>query len=297
MRGLVGLLSRLLGFLVLLAVVVGAWGFVEGRTMDVEHHLGAVPGLPVGLDGRSVAVMSDLHVGMWLDNPDVIERMVDRVLKGRPAAVLLAGDFVHNPDPSQIEEDLATVQRLLRPLTAADLPTFAVLGEHDLGTHGEIGGRVRRALEDIGIDVLHNEAVRLRGGGNLYIVGIAPADEARPDDAFAAVPTGAPRIVLIHDPAALADLPAGSAPFAVAGHEHGGQMTLPGTPSGTWLSALWTDAADAPGWRGADGNRVYVSRGVGFRVLPFRFFAPPELTWISLTGVDEVAQELGLARP
>ena len=41
------------------------------------------------------------------------------------------------------------------------------------------------------------------------------------------------------------------------------------------------------GWAdvyGEPGNRLYVSRGVGFSLIPFRLNCPPELTMFTLTS-------------
>ena len=40
---------------------------------------------------------------------------------------------------------------------------------------------------------------------------------------------------MMHNPTAFADMPASTAPLAVAGHTHCGQIALPGTPRWSYL--------------------------------------------------------------
>ena len=102
------------------------------------------------------------------------------------------------------------------------------------------------------MEVLQNEAVPLSPpaspGGSaptvdgqapsghrpLYLVGIDAhlPDRDRPALAVGRVPDGAPRLVFMHNPASFPDLPTGSAPLAIAGHTHGGQIRAPFFPNG-----------------------------------------------------------------
>jgi predicted MPP superfamily phosphohydrolase len=69
----------------------------------------------------------------------------------------------------------------------------------------------------------------------------------------------------------------------VAGHTHGGQVRLPFTPDWSWLELV----SDLPADGFVDGygeprNQLYVSRGVGFSVVPVRLNCRPELTVFTL---------------
>ena len=155
---------------------------------------------------------------------------------------------------------------------------------------------LRDALEGVGIAVLANDAVALvpppgtATGGDppLHLVGIGPhlPHRDRPEEALTQVPDGAPRVVLMHNPRTFEALPAGAAPFAVAGHTHGGQARLPFLEEWSYLEVVRGQEA-VDGWidgYGAPGNRLYVSRGVGMSVAPVRINCPPELTLFTLRG-------------
>lgn len=292
-------IAVLVGIPLLLAV----WGLtIEPRIIDVEEEPGTLPGLPDPWAGHRIAAIGDLQVGMWGANTGTMRRIVQRLIREPPAAVLLLGDFIYGAG-SDASEEIQTVVEILRPLPAAGIPTFAVLGNHDYSVKERGGERdvrqaqqVERALESIGVDVLQNEAARLPGPegseaeGGLYIVGIGSewAEEARPDEALSVVPEDAARIVIMHHPSTFRGLPAREAPVAVAGHTHGGQIRIPGTPSWSWLGLITDGDPHADGWIldpdfGEPGNRLYVNRGIGFSLLPMRINAPPEITLFRLS--------------
>lgn len=289
-----------IGVLVLLGIVA-LWGFiVEPRLIDVEEHAAAIPGLPSAWVGERIAVVADYQVGMWGANTGTMRRITERLVEERPAAVLLAGDFVYKAGPDPAEE-IRTVVEIVSPLVAAGIPTFAVLGNHDYSLNvkddpkdARLAQRVEGALEGAGIRVLHNEAAALphgAGGGGepLHLVGIGSewAREADPGAALRGVPQGSPRILFMHNPNSFPRVPAGAAPLAIAAHTHGGQIRIPGTPSWSWIDIVAEGEPHADGWIrepgfGQPGNQLYVNRGIGFSAVPVRINCLPEITLFRL---------------
>ena len=89
----------------------------------------------------------------------------------------------------------------------------------------------------------------------------------------------------MHHPDTFASLPAGSAPLAIAGHTHGGQVRLPFLPRWSWMTLAKDEPVHVDGWiqdYGAAGNRLYVNRGIGFSTIPIRINCPPEITIFTL---------------
>lgn len=294
------------GLLAVLVLLL-AWGFlIEPRLIDEEEHAAPIPGLPSSWVGQRIAVVADYQVGMWGANTGTMRRITERLVEERPAAVLLAGDFVYKAGADPTEE-IQTVLEIIRPLPAAGIPTFAVLGNHDYSLNykddpkdTQLAERVEAALESAGVQVLHNEAAVVRrgagAGGNpeaLHVVGIGSewAQEADPEAALRTVPQGSPRVVFMHNPSSFPKVPAGAAPLAVAAHTHGGQIRIPGTPSWSWIDIVAEGEPHADGWIrdpdfGQPGNRLYVSRGVGFSTVPVRINCMPEITYFRLAPGD-----------
>lgn len=243
MKRLLKLAAIALAAFLALLTVYGV--LVEPRLiLDERRYTEALPELGPEWEGTEIAVFSDLQVGMWWANTGMIERVVDRAVEADPDVVLLGGDFLYSSAPS-VDAQVDTVLELLAPLIDTDIPVFAVLGNHDhaVGAAEELTA----ALEDDGVEVLLNEAATLPApdgadpAEQLYVVGLGPARPGLADaeHALDGVPEDAPRVVLMHNPTAFPSLPAGSAPLAVAGHTHCGQIALPGTPR--WSYPALTD--------------------------------------------------------
>lgn len=293
----------LLGVVALLLI----WGVgVEPYLIDTEEEVAGIPDLPAAWEGQKVGVIADLQVGMWLNNNFTIRRSAERLVEQKPAVVLIAGDFVYGAS-DDTAGDIGKVRELVRPLTAARIPTYAVLGNHDYKmtkpyspAKERAAERVRSALEAEGVRMLKNEAVPLRAPANrngppetpkndrLYLVGVWARwpNEDEPATAVAQVPDGAPRLAMMHNPMSFPAFPAGTAPLAVAGHTHGGQVRVPFTPEWSWISLVKRREMPVDGWIeegfGKPGNRLYVNRGIGFSVVPVRINCPPEITLFTL---------------
>lgn len=297
--------------------VLFVWGSgVEPRfLLDVRSYEAEVPQLPPDWEGRRVALLADFQIGMWLDNPGMTQKALKEALRADPSLLLIAGDFLYRGDSTEVEK----VVRLLQPLNEADVPAFAVLGNHDYSLLSESGQpRERPAqylesqLEDLGIRVLENEAVPVdvpddispnEGDPSnpfpLYVAGVgsAWAERSRPAKTVSEVPDGAPRLVLMHNPVAYRRLPAHTGPLTLTAHTHGGQIRLPYLPSESWLNIAYPREIVADGWAvdsvGATGNRLYVNRGIGFSRLPVRINCRPELTLFTLRPASATLPDRG----
>lgn len=282
----------------LLLLLLLVWGLIEPYVLDQERYAVPMPGLPTEWQGETVAVIGDLQIGMWLANEGTVAEAVRAIIAEDPAAALLIGDFVyHTADPEG--QEVQNAVDLVAPLVEAGIPTYAVLGNHDyslLNEGGqkreELAERVAAALEAAGIPVLQNEALPLAHSGDgppLYIVGVGShyANNDLPEMALSSVPAQAPRVVMMHHPDSFEQVPASTAPLAVAGHTHGGQFSIPFTPQWSLLALVQHgDEVHAGGWieasYGAAGNRLYVNRGIGMSLLPLRILTQPELTFFRL---------------
>lgn len=274
-----------LALLAALTLVVAYGVLVEPRViLDEERFTVPVPGLPAGAS-PTVAVFSDIQIGMWFANEDMVSDIVEEVVEERPDAALLVGDFVLGRTPPPVEQ-IDRVVDLLAPLTAAGIPSYAVLGNHDY--HVDAADRLAAALEAIGITVLRNASATVPDAAGLRIVGVGPArpDRADVDAALRGVPADAPRVVMMHNPITFPRMPPGSAPLAVAGHTHCGQIAIPGLDAWSWYQLTVDERVAVGGWApdgyGAPDNRLFVTCGVGFSLVPMRIAAPPQLVFFDL---------------
>ena len=277
-------------------VALVIWSFIEPRVLNVETETGTIPNLPSAWKGKKIAQISDFQIGLWGDNPGTARRSVAKIIEAKPAVALISGDFIFHPgeDPSS---EIETAVDIVRPLVEAEIPTYAVLGNHDYGMSGKkdppntkLANQVKTALESAGIEVLENEAVTLsipESNEPFYLVGVGSlwANQDNVNQALANVPATSPRITMMHNPDTFEQLPPSSAPLAVAGHTHGGQIRVPGLPQWSWLRFTQKDKVYADGWAkgyGEPGNNLYVNPGIGMSIAPIRLFCPPELTFFTL---------------
>jgi predicted MPP superfamily phosphohydrolase len=241
----------------------------------------------------TIAILADLHVA-WPWTPlAAVGELVARTNALRPDLVLLPGDFTADARlrPGARVPPPGAVAAALAPLRAP-LGVHAVLGNHDWAhdpraqATGHRETAIAAALSGVGIRVLVNEAALL--GDRAWLVGIdsqrghlrAGEGGARDDlgRAYAAVPPGAPSVLMAHEPDVFAR--GDSRPvLQVSGHTHGGQGQLfgwrPMTPSAHGSRYAW-------GHMEEEGRHLVVSGGVGFSGVPLRVAQPPELTVVRL---------------
>ena len=272
------------------------WSFIEPHTINTENEVAKIPNLPDDWKGKKVAHITDFQIGLWGDNRGTAHRSVAKIIEEKPALALVSGDFLYHPGKN-ITPEINTAVDIVRPLVEAGIPTYAVLGNHDYGMSSKKAEpkvkeaeRLVTALEAAGIEVLQNESVPLQlsnSSQTLYLVGVDSlwADRDDVDLALSTLLDSSPRITMMHNPDSFEQFPANSAPLAVAGHTHGGQIRIPGLPQWSWLRFTQKDKVYADGWAkgfGEPNNRLYVNPGIGMSFAPVRLFCPPELTFFTL---------------
>lgn len=155
--------------------------------------------------------LADVHLGAPFGGfgrlADERARQVVDAFRGLPElavreeadAVLLAGDLFDGPRPT--DATVAAVQEVVRRLAAADVPTFAVPGNHDAPSLNP--GLYEQALRDavLFLDPTFGPPVTVRPGEEpLHVYGAAydPAEEPDPLGGFARAEAEGCHVVLLH---------------------------------------------------------------------------------------------------
>lgn len=253
-----------------------AYGPPETPTLELYFD-----DLPEGLDGLSIAHLSDLHAGPMLP-PSVLALWRESLRGMKPDLVIYTGDFVDSRP-----EELAPFYGLFHDV-APPLGSYAVLGNHD---YFQDPRPIWQGLEAIGIKPLENTHVILEHrGARLALLGLqdpmalngrfqgvkfGPGPE--PFLASRDIPREAFRLCLNHRPSEWHAAVATGARLTLSGHTHGGQINLiPGLNSarilGPHSSGIYEEA----------GRTLFVTRGLGVVGLPMRINAPPELPLLVL---------------
>ncbi len=235
------------------------------------------PGLPPGLDGLTIAQLSDFHGGRFLGAGD-LTAVVDAVNELSVDLIALTGDYMTHA----VEEALPLLDELA--CLTSRLGTFAVFGNHDYKERRE-GEMVERAAAG-GIRFLRNACQRFEvDGGALALTGLEDLEEARVVDVAAAravLRPGDVEIMLCHNPAGARDLAHAGCAALLSGHTHGTQVDLP---------LLRTLGPKHPGLRVCFGaTTLLVNRGLGIVGLPWRHRAPAEVVIVKLLAAPVAAQ-------
>ena len=239
-----------------------------------------------------IAAIADIHMCEPWTTRDRLRQVVARTNALGADVTVILGDLMtaHKFVTEKIPvEDTAAI---LKDLTAP-LGVWAILGNHDWWNDptAQRTGKgpiiAHRALEDVGIPVLHNRAIELPNG--VWLAGLGSQVAllrgkgrfAGTDDlpgTLAQVPEDAPAILLAHEPDIFPQVPS-RIPLTLSGHTHGGQVRLFG-----WSPVVPSRFGNrfAYGKVTEEGRHMVVSGGIGCSIFPVRFGVVPEITLIEL---------------
>ena len=277
-----------------------AFGIEPRYRLNVKRYVVSPPNWPTGFSLK-LAVVADLHASEPVMPPARIEEIVAATNALAADAILLLGDYAASHD----WQTRRVLPREWAPLIGqlkAPLGVHAVLGNHDWWDD-EIAQRdrkgptaSRRALEDAGIPVYENDAVRLTKAAQPFwlaglgdqIAFITGRDGRRMlfqgvDDlggTLERVNGEEPVILLAHEPDIFPSVPHRVA-LTLSGHNHGGQVRLfgysPIVPSSYGNRYAYGHIVE-------EGRSLIVSGGLGCSILPVRFGVPPEIVVVDIAA-------------
>jgi predicted MPP superfamily phosphohydrolase len=264
--------------------VAAGYGLLYGR-LDVEvvRQRIRLAHLPKVFEGFRIAQLSDVHIGPFT-TADYIRHCVTITNGLNPDLVVLTGDYISwNP---QAEGEAVRALAGLR----APHGVFGCLGNHE--QEGEIEESITRLFAAQGIRILRQERAPIRlSGETLNLIGIdEPRGEEWERDVYrrlqqvkGLVMPRTVNILLLHYPAVfdyVTELGI-AIDLTLAGHTHGGQLSLDFVHRGLDLGRLVTHYVS--GWYEKGGHQLYVNRGIGTTGFPIRLGARPEISVFELT--------------
>jgi predicted MPP superfamily phosphohydrolase len=253
------------------------WGWFEAGWVRLEELEVRLPGLPPELAGLRIAHLSDFHLGMPSRGRRATERAVDWVASRRPDLVCITGDLLTRAEGEPLLRHLA--ERLPEP-------SFAILGNHDFAISRDPFSDRSPIRELEPVLLLSDEGVTINvRGRRIYIAGADPRSRwstKRKQVADLAVPRSEAdlRILLVHYPRLVDQLPLAAFDLVLAGHMHGGQINIP-YPGGK-IHLAHVGARFTHGLYRIPAGTLHVSAGLGTTFVPFRFAARPEATELVL---------------
>jgi uncharacterized protein len=253
-----------------LGIVTGAaihGGVYERHQISKTEAELAVSGLPAGLDGLRIGLITDIHHSSTVSAGEVT-RAVELLAQSHADLVVLGGDYVTFGD----RRFVGPVAERLAPLASALHGSFAVLGNHDDDRD------MPAALTARGFVVLKDQRTQVTiRGERLDVAGIRFWTRRANDLAHVLRGTGETTMLLAHDPRRLAEASLLDVQFVLSGHTHGGQVLLPGVGA---VAGRKFPVLSGLGSRGS--TSLFVSRGVGTVYVPVRINCPPEVAVLTL---------------
>jgi Predicted phosphohydrolases len=225
--------------------------------------------------GLKVLHISDIHINMFRINAEKIREIIRNE---NPDVLVFTGDYIEKPVNASQFLDL--LQRI-----KLNNKTYLCLGNHDYRAYANNPAGLGNFIKEINalqVEVLVNSSVCIEKNHFKYnIIGIDDLRGGNPDieKAIAGCSPSATNIVITHNPDIALQLNRSQADYLFCGHFHGGQIWM---PFNLEFFLLRKDVLCKKGKRRGlhkiNGMNVYINRGLGTVVFPFRFMSRPEIT-------------------
>ena len=230
--------------------------------------------VPDSFNGFRIAFASDFHYESRFDAKR-LEGAV-RALQATDADMLLLGGDYRGRKGGNMEELFSALARVKTPYG-----TYAVMGNHE---RGESDTLVRRAMSHTGVRLLEHKVDTIRKGNEYILIcgirnpfdlkqnGVSPTLTLRPEDFV---------VMLVHTPDYVEDTDISNTDLALAGHTHGGQVSL----FKRWTPAHFSKYGNRflTGLKyNSQGIPVIITNGLGTSRKDIRLFTPSEVIIIEL---------------
>jgi uncharacterized protein len=259
--------------------------WIERNLIQINYHI-----LTNSLIEKRVAVLSDIHAGVWKSQTFV--NSVVTSLKQIPNLdlVLIPGDWTYYPKPDQLKD-------IFSPFKSLSIPIYGVLGNHDLEKPGDpIRTQLSEALKVNNINLIDNQIVDL---DKIKLIGIGDSWAGEDDTQILnQLVTNEPVIIVAHNPDSTRKYPeefisritySNLEVLTVSGHTHCGQIRIPflynrvlpvidnyydkGFYRQNHNNSVF-QPIESTNRIPAAGNNLFITCGVGEVGLPLRLFNP-----------------------
>ena len=230
--------------------------------------------VPDSFNGFRIAFASDFHYESRFDAKR-LEGAV-RALQATDADMLLLGGDYRGREGGDMEELFSALAQV-----KTHFGTYAVMGNHE---RGESDTLVRRAMAHTGVRLLEHKVDTIRKGNEYILIcgirnpfdlkqnGVSPTLTLRPENFV---------VMLVHTPDYVEDTDISNTDLALAGHTHGGQVSL----FKRWTPAHFSKYGNRflTGLKyNSQGIPVIITNGLGTSRKDIRLFTPSEVIIIEL---------------
>lgn len=233
--------------------------------------------------GLRIVHLSDIHINKIFIP---VSRLLNCIRQAAPDIIIISGDYIEAP------RDIPKFIDFLKPLTAI-CKVCLTLGNHDhkaLNCNTQRISDFVRQLEAAGAEVLINSNTKIHKDRSTYnLIGIDDFRRGKPDvtkafqDINPSFETGCINIAISHNPDIVFQLPPNKSDYLLCGHFHGGQIWMPFNLEFKLMrSERLCKMKCFRGLHKINGINMYINRGLGNVIFPFRFFSLPEVAVMQL---------------
>ncbi len=258
-------------------VVLGYGAFIERRDFQLREIEIPVRGLAADLNGLRMVQITDIHMSPFFSARD-LEYTIGMANETKAHLALMTGDLITvRGDP------LEQCVRLLQGVKA-EAGMIGCLGNHEISADCEAFAAELAARR--GIRILRSAKEQIRfGKASINFAGVDYQRRSNPylQGAERLVEPGMLNVLLSHNPDVFPVAASMGYDLTVAGHTHGGQVTVEILHQYLNIARFYTPYVY--GHYEREGKSIYVSRGLGTVGVPVRVGAPPEVSLIRLCAI------------
>jgi len=297
-RWIAGLREQIITLLGSFLVVSGiflvfSYGIFIGRYQVIINRQDLYfDNLPAQLDSFKIVQLSDIHLGSFRNDPDILKKTIKKIETIQPDLLLFTGDIVNN-----FGDEMKGFEPYLKQLSAR-YGKYAIQGNHDYGDYYEWPDSISKqknldqiesGLTQAGFKLLLNQWEKIVVKDTSFaLIGVEnwghkPFPQyANLDVAMKGVPANSFKILMSHDPAhwEAIVLPQSDIPLTLSGHTHGGQFGL--KIAGIEFSPIYFVQKFWGGLYKSGNQYLYVNRGLGTIGFSGRIEMNPEITLFTL---------------
>ncbi|BBM35771.1 metallophosphoesterase [Pseudoleptotrichia goodfellowii] len=268
--------------LFVLGIIALIYAHYEYTQIKIKTLEIASKDIPEEFDGKTIIFAADFQLDTYARfNKKQSDRIINLINEQEKDLIILGGDYTNWT--GKIPRFYKEMEKLKKP----EYGIYAVLGNHDYNSAPKNVENLKR----LGYKVLVNENDKIMiNKQSIYISAVDDLLKGKPDaeKALEGIKKEDFNIYITHNPDYFEDMTEeqkNRSDITLAGHTHGGQITLFGLILLAEIKHPWKYGY---GLKEYDGHKIYTTSGVGGSAfeLFIRFFAQPEIVVLKLKKIN-----------
>ena len=268
--------------LFVLGIIALIYAHYEYTQIKIKTLEIASKDIPEEFDGKTIIFAADFQLDTYARfNKKQSDRIINLINEQEKDLIILGGDYTNWT--GKIPRFYKEMEKLKKP----EYGIYAVLGNHDYNSAPKNIENLKR----LGYKVLINENDKITiNNRSIYISAVDDLLKGKPDaeKTLEGMKKEDFNIYITHNPDYFEDMTEeqkNRSDITLAGHTHGGQITLFGLILLAEIKHPWKYGY---GLKEYDGHKIYTTSGVGGSAfeLFIRFFAQPEIVVLKLKKIN-----------